>query len=311
MIFNVHAGHNPDGKTACGAVGFLKESTEARSVKDKVIGLLKAQGHTVYDCTVDNGTSQNDVLAKIVSKCNTHTADCDISIHFNAGANQTANGTTTGTEAYIYSSSSKAKDTAQRIVNEISALGFRNRGVKTSASLYFLKKTKNSALLIECCFVDDPDDAALYHADTMAQAIVKGITGTATAGSAPKPAEPAPVPTPPPAPTPAPTPAAPAYSKTDFIKEVQSITGAKVDGIAGPETLSKTITVSKTKNNRHLIVWPIQKYLNSIGFDCGTVDGIAGVKFDSAVKAYQKAKGCVVDGEITKGQKTWRCLLGL
>lgn len=108
-----------------------------------------------------------------------------------------------------------------------------------------------------------------------------------------------------------PAPAASTYSKTDFVKEVQSITGAKVDGIAGPETISKTITVSKTKNNRHLIVWPIQKYLNSIGFDCGTVDGIAGAKFDSAVKAYQKAKGCVADGEITKGQKTWQSLLGL
>lgn len=311
MIFNVHAGHNPDGKTACGAVGILKESTEARKVKDKIVELLKAQGHTVYDCTVDNGISSGDVLNKIVSKCNAHTADCDISIHFNAGANKTANGTTTGTEVYIYSFSSKAKNTAQRIVNEISALGFKNRGVKTSSSLYFLRKTKNPALLIECCFVDDPEDAALYNPEVMAQAVVKGITGTAAPAPAPIPAEPAPAPAPTPTPTPGPASASPAYSKTDFIREVQSITGAKVDGIAGPETLSKTITVSRTKNNHHLIVWPIQKYLNSIGFDCGTVDGIAGVKFDSAVKAYQKAKGCVADGEITKGKKTWRCLLGL
>ena len=25
--YNVHAGHNPDGKKACGAVGLIKEST--------------------------------------------------------------------------------------------------------------------------------------------------------------------------------------------------------------------------------------------------------------------------------------------
>ena len=62
MRINIHAGHNPDGKIACGAVGLIRESTEARIVKDKVIALLRTQGHTVYDCTVDNGTSQSDVL---------------------------------------------------------------------------------------------------------------------------------------------------------------------------------------------------------------------------------------------------------
>mgnify|MGYP000046106998 CR=1 FL=1 len=53
----------------------IKESTEARKVKDEVIRLLKAAGHTVYDCTVNDGTSANDVLVKIVKKCNTHKAD--------------------------------------------------------------------------------------------------------------------------------------------------------------------------------------------------------------------------------------------
>ncbi len=184
MNINVHAGHNPDGKTACGAVGFLKESTEARNVKNKVIAMLRAQGHTIYDCTVDNGASQADVLGKIVSKCNAHTADLDVSIHFNSGANDASgNGKTTGAEAFVYASTSRAKAYAQNIVNAISALGYKNRGVKYSSSLYVLRKTKAPALLIECCFVDDRDDAALYDADKMAAAIVKGITGTAPAVS--------------------------------------------------------------------------------------------------------------------------------
>lgn len=101
------------------------------------------------------------------------------------------------------------------------------------------------------------------------------------------------------------------YTKTQFIKDVQSAIGAKVDGIAGKETLSKTVTVSKTKNNRHAVVKPIQKYLNTLGFSCGVEDGIAGVKFDAAVKAYQKTNGCVADGELTKEGKTWRCILGI
>ena len=86
MIVNVHGGHNPDGKTACGAVGLIKESTEDRKVKDLVIAKLRSQGVVAYDCTVDNGTSQNDVLRKIISKCNAHKVDLDISIHFNSGA---------------------------------------------------------------------------------------------------------------------------------------------------------------------------------------------------------------------------------
>lgn len=49
MKINMHAGHNPDGKVACGATGFLKESTEARNVKNAAIKSLKAAGHTAYD----------------------------------------------------------------------------------------------------------------------------------------------------------------------------------------------------------------------------------------------------------------------
>lgn len=101
------------------------------------------------------------------------------------------------------------------------------------------------------------------------------------------------------------------YSKVQFIKDIQAATGAKVDGIAGSETLSKTITVSQTKNRKHAVVKPIQKYLNKLGYNCGTADGIAGVKFDAAVKSYQRVKGCIVDGEITAGKNTWRSLLGL
>ena len=176
MRINVHAGHNPDGKIACGAVGFIKESTENRNVKNEVIRLLKALGHTVYDCTVDDGVNANDVLSKIVSKCNSHVVDLDVSIHFNAGSKD-ADNATTGTEVFVYAENSKAKDKAQKTCEAIEALGFKNRGVKYSKNLYVLKNTKAPAMLIECCFVDDNDDVALYDYKTMASAIVYGITG--------------------------------------------------------------------------------------------------------------------------------------
>lgn len=178
MKINVHAGHNPDGKVACGAVGLIQESTEARKVKNEVISQLKQLGHTVYDCTCDNGTSQASVLTKIVNACNAHTVDLDVSIHFNAGAgDKSGNGKTTGTEVYVYSTASKAKAYAEKVCAAIADLGFKNRGVKTSTTLYFLRKTKAPSMLIECCFVDDKDDVQLYDYQSMASAIVYGITG--------------------------------------------------------------------------------------------------------------------------------------
>ena len=178
MVINVHAGHNPDGKVACGAIGYIKESTEARRVKDEVVRMLRKMGHTVYDCTCEDGSSSSDVLKKIVSKCNAHEVDLDVSIHFNAAGNLPEDGKTTGTEVLLYSGYSKAGDYAVAVSEAIEELGFKNRGIKFRPDLYFLKKTKAPAMLIECCFVNDKDDTKLYDHYNMAKAIVKGITGT-------------------------------------------------------------------------------------------------------------------------------------
>lgn len=181
-IYNIHAGHSAVGQGAIGAVSILNESIEDRVIKDKVIKLLKDNGHTVYDCTVDSGT-KNSILSDIVKKCNAHKVDLDVSIHFNAGVNRkTKDGITTGTEVYCYNSSTTvAVQAAKRIVDNISSIGFKNRGVKYNKNLYVLANTVAPALLIEVCFVDDADDAQLYYAnvDRIAKAIAEGITGTA------------------------------------------------------------------------------------------------------------------------------------
>lgn len=103
------------------------------------------------------------------------------------------------------------------------------------------------------------------------------------------------------------------YTLKQFIKDVQKATGAKVDGIAGPETIGKTVTVSAKKNSRHAVVKPLQKRLNALGYNCGTVDGIAGPKFTAAVNSYQKnvLKYKNPDGEITATNKMWKKLLGM
>lgn len=102
------------------------------------------------------------------------------------------------------------------------------------------------------------------------------------------------------------------YTLKQFVKDVQKACGAAVDGIAGKETLSKTVTLSAKKNTRHAAVLAVQKRLYALGYvEVGKLDGIAGMKFTSAVAHFQQDNGCTVDGEITAQKKTWRKLLGM
>ena len=100
------------------------------------------------------------------------------------------------------------------------------------------------------------------------------------------------------------------YTLCQFVTDVQIACGATVDGIAGPETLSKTVTLSEKKNHTHPAVSAVQIRLNALGYSqVGTVDGKAGPKFTAAVKAFQRDHDCIPDGEITAGKTTWRRLL--
>lgn len=191
-VYNVHGGHN---FIVPGAKGLLDETTEDRKVTARVISALRNAGHTVYDCTDDSGRTQGQNLANIVAKCNAHPVDLNISNHLNAGGG-------TGVEVWCYNE--KTKDIAAAICANVSAaLGISNRGVKYSKNLYVLRKTAGSAILVECCFVDNQNDASHWNADKCGDAIAsaiagKTVSGTASGGSAP-------------APTPTPAPSGPSY----------------------------------------------------------------------------------------------------
>ena len=188
-VYNVHAGHCPQGKGAYGAVGILKESVEDRIVKDEVIRLLRAEGHTAYDCTCEANTTANGCLQKIVAKCNQHNVALDVSIHLNSGRDDyKGDNSTGGTEVWNYDTRTKA--ISDRICANIAKeLGIRNRGTKYSKELYVLANTNSLALLVECCFVDDKDDANRWNAKKCAKAIVEGIlnkkisSGSTSSGS--------------------------------------------------------------------------------------------------------------------------------
>lgn len=189
-VYNVHAGHCPQGKGAYGAVGILKESVENRLVKDEVIRLLRVEGHTVYDCTCEENTTQDGCLRKIVTKCNQHNVALDVSIHLNSGRNDyKGDNSTGGTEVWNYDTRTKA--ISDRICSNIAKeLGIRNRGTKYNKNLYVLNNTSSQALLVECCFVDDKDDADHWNAKKCAKAIVEGILNKTISSGFSKPENP-------------------------------------------------------------------------------------------------------------------------
>lgn len=181
--YNVHAGHCPQGQGASGAVGILQESVEDRAVKNEVIRLLRAEGYTVYDCTCDENTTKQGCLNKIVAKCNQHSVDLDISIHLNSGRNDYGgDGSTGGVEVWNYDT--KTQKISDRICEAIATeLGIHNRGTKYDKDLFVLANTKSKALLVECCFVDDADDAKAWDAKRCAKAIVRGILNKEISGT--------------------------------------------------------------------------------------------------------------------------------
>ena len=154
MKIAVRGGHVPK---FTGASKFIDELTEDRKVKDSLIRCLRQLGCDVLDVTPpDNTNSLNGDLSYGVNKANNWGADLFISIHFNK-AYDNYNGCL-GSEVCVYS----PFDTAQRVVNELSKLGFKNRGQKIRNNLYELNHTKMKAMIIEVCFVEATGDVVLY-----------------------------------------------------------------------------------------------------------------------------------------------------
>ena len=98
-------------------------------------------------------------------------------------------------------------------------------------------------------------------------------------------------------------------AENGFVGAVQKALGVKVTGKVDEKTIEATVTISPYRNRAHAVVKIVQKQLEGLGYDVGAIDGIAGPKFTLAVRAFQRDHGCVPDGILTAGAKTWRELL--
>ena len=282
-----------------GAIGYETERELNLKVSNYMFYYLVAN----YDCDVR--VYSNDSLNAVCDDANQWGADLFVSNHFNAGGGD-------GYEALVYSKN--RVELGKVFAKYVKAAGQNLRpygeapGVKIKTNLHVLKYTHMPAVLNEGAFVDNWQDIKDWDEEHELQklgeayakaaaeflGLVENDTQASAAGFATVSEE------------------TNVYTLEKFIRDVQAAIGAEVDGIAGSETIGKTVTISAYKNNRHPLVKPIQKRLHAIGYTMvGAADGIAGAKFEAAVNEFQRNNHCWVDGEITAKNKTWRKLLGM
>lgn len=142
-----HRGHNAivPGASGCG----LKEHEVAQKIHDKFRAVTKA-----VDATDNVGRTANDNLYNIVKKMNAVGKSFHVSHHLNA-----FNGTANGFEVWYYAGNAQAKKLAEEICAAVCKVtGWVNRGAKATTSLYVIRASSGSAILIEWGFVDSQKD---------------------------------------------------------------------------------------------------------------------------------------------------------
>ena len=142
-----HRGHNAivPGASGCG----LKEHEVAQKIHDKFRAVTKA-----VDATDNVGRTANDNLYNIVKKMNAVGKSFHVSHHLNA-----FNGTANGFEVWYYAGNAQAKKLAEEICAAVCKVtGWVNRGAKATTSLYVIRASTGSAILIEWGFVDSQKD---------------------------------------------------------------------------------------------------------------------------------------------------------
>lgn len=120
------------------------------------------------------GTSTSTSLAARVNAANAWGADAFISLHANASNLPQAS----GSEAFVYSTTSAAYPLAENILIGLSeATGLMNRGVFPRPTLYVLRRTQMPALLLEIGFITNIGDATLMaeNPNLIARGIYNGI----------------------------------------------------------------------------------------------------------------------------------------
>lgn len=294
-----HRGHN--ARTPGAAGNGLREHEVAQTIHEKFIKVTKA-----VDCTDDAGTTANANLVNIVAKMNRVGISFHVSHHLNA-----FNGQANGFEVWYFAGNETARKLAQAICDEVCKVtGWVNRGAKATTSLYVIRASVGTAVLIEWGFIDSKRDMDILSEkmDDAVNAALKVMGYSTTGGGASNGggstvATPTPQPTPSPTPTPAPT----------------QPTQLAVDGSLGPLTARRwqEVTKMQIQDGRISHQWrqAQNQNIHAAVFDA-TLKGSnlirdtqrrLGIKQDGlcgpqTITAMQRAKGTTADGFISAPQ---------
>lgn len=170
----IGVGHGGTDSGAVGKGGLME--------KDLNLSIARACGKVLersgVQVLLSRVTDEHDPVGQEVMECNTFGPDLAVDIHNNAGGGD-------GAEVYHHFRGGKGKSLAGFIIDEIVKIGQNSRGVKTRVNssgvdyYQFIRDTKAPAVIVECAFVDNAEDAkildTLPEQEQMGIAIAKGI----------------------------------------------------------------------------------------------------------------------------------------
>ena len=172
MVHVIRGGHT---KASTGASGIIDELEEDRKLYPEVIKLL-SQFNEVHDATPDESVAYPYELSYGIRIANSVNADMFASIHFNKCYDNFDGAL--GAEVCVFNENGEAARRGRLILDKLSRLGFKNRGIKVRNDLGELNSTNCEAMIIEVCFVEATNDVSVYQTlgiSRIAHAIASGL----------------------------------------------------------------------------------------------------------------------------------------
>lgn len=154
--------------------GGVNEYKYNKELAPYVCKWLQAAGHEAVLCIAPEGKlhSLNDEINYFITEEHEQDYDLSVQLHLNA-----FNGSAYGCEAYAYNNA--GLQVAQRISAKLGTVWY-DRGAEIRTGLYWTRKTKAMAVLVESFFCDSADDyakAKKLGMDAHGKLIAEGILG--------------------------------------------------------------------------------------------------------------------------------------
>ena len=253
--------------------GGVNEYKYNKTLAPYVVKWLEAAGHKATLCIAPEGKlhSLNDEINYFIGLENKGNYDLAVQLHLNA-----FNTKACGTEAYAYNS--EGLKVAEAICKKLGTV-WKNRGAQIKTGLYWTRKTKAKAVLIESFFCDNASDYAKAKKlgyDAHGKLIAEGILGKSISGS------------------------------------TGDKPGSKPE--TGGDYVFKPATVKKGDKNTSALL--LQEILRARGFTGKDkkelkLDWEAGENTIYALKEYQKSRKGVLEVDGICGTNTWKDLIAI